>query len=60
MCATASALQMLADEVLENERLAAQGQDWQARAEGGETNPMSIGIDAVAMRDFTVYVKPAE
>ena len=51
---------MLADEVLENERLAAQGQDWQARAEGGETNPMSIGIDAVAMRDFTVYVKPAE
>jgi hypothetical protein len=56
-----SASQMLADEVLEDERRAQDAQDGQACAEGGETSPMSIGLDAVAMRDFmTVYVKPAE
>ena len=54
---------MLADEVLDDERLAAEDEAGQARAEGGETSAMtshmSIGIDAVAMRDFmTVYVKP--
>ena len=48
-----AASQMLADEVLAE-------QAEQAPAEGGATtSPLSIGIDAVAMRDFmTVYVKP--